>query len=396
MPWKETCVMDLRFEFVMRALCEEKPLRELCTEFGISAKTGYKWRDRFLERGPHGLADLSRKPKRSPNELPGDLVCEIVRIKNAHMGWGPVKIREVYARKHPGAELPSESSFKRVLEKAGLVVKRKQKRSNTCGRIEYRVVPEEPNDLWTVDFKGWWYTNNRQRCEPLTVRDAHSRFVLCASALDDAKSQTVRRQFERLFETHGLPKAIRSDNGTPFACTRAPLGLSRLSAWWVALGINLDRIPPGRPDQNGAHERMHRDMAFEVERCPESDLNQQRAALETWRQSYNFERPHEALRMRTPGEIYRNSDRPFSKALQEVSYPAGFLARKVNGAGCIYIDRTQLLITTALCGWHVGLKPSGPDGFLVWFGPLCMGTIDMCAQAFKAADKLAIDQNETL
>ena len=389
MPWKETCVMDLRYEFVLRALLEEKPLRELCTEFGISAKTGYKWKERFLAHGAPGLSDLSRKPKSSPRELPGDIVCEIVRIKNAHQGWGPYKIRDIYAHKHPGADLPSESSFKRVLEKAGLVTKRKRRSHETCGRIEYRVAPQAPNDLWTVDFKGWWYTNNRQRCEPLTVRDAHSRFVLCTSALDDGKSDTVRRQFERIFETYGLPNAIRSDNGSPFACTHAPLGLSRLSAWWVALGIHLDRIPPGHPEQNGGHERMHRDIACEVERCPETDLQQQRAALETWRHLFNFERPHEALGMRTPGEVYRPSDRPFSKDPQELSYPAGFLTRKVNCAGSIHIEGLHMKISTTLAGWHVGLKPGGADGYLVWFGPLCMGTIDIGAQAFTSADKIA-------
>ena len=387
MPWKETCVMDSRLEFTMRALREELPFGELCQEYGISPKTGYKWKARFLEAGPQGLSDRSRKPKTSPKQIAEDVVCEIIRIKNDHKAWGPLKVREVYARKHRHAELPSQSTFKRVLEKAGLVKKRRRKPSDTCGRIENRIVPEAPNQLWTTDFKGWWYTNNRERCEPLTVRDEFSRFVLCASALDDAKSVTVRRQFERLFETYGLPKAIRSDNGTPFASTRAPLGLSRLSAWWVALGINLDRIPPGRPDQNGGHERMHRDMAHELEHCPESSLQQQRAALETWRRTFNSERPHQALGMRTPAEVYEKSQRPFPKDAPELRYPAGFLRRKVAKIGWVAIEGARITISTTVAGWHVGLKPSGPDGFLIWFGPLCLGSIDLRTEAFKAADK---------
>ena len=387
MPWKETCAMDSRLEFVMRALREELPLRDLCKEYGISPKTGYKWKARFLEDGLQGLADLSRKPQSSPKQIAEDVVCEIVRIKNDHKGWGPLKIREVYARKHPHAKLPSQSTLKRVLDKAGLVNKRKRKKNDTCGRIENRIVPEGPNELWTTDFKGWWYTNNRERCEPLTVRDEFSRFVLCASALDNAKSITVRRQFELLFETYGLPKAIRSDNGSPFACTRAPLGLSRLSAWWVAIGIDLDRIAPGRPDQNGGHERMHRDIAYELENCPETDLKQQRGALETWRHTFNFERPHEALGMRTPGEVYHKSERPFAKEQEELSYPAGFLKRRVSTAGIVAIEGARVKISTTITGWHVGLKPSSADGFLVWFGPLCLGTIDLRTEAFKAADK---------
>ncbi len=387
MPWKETCVMDSRLEFVMRALAEQMPFEDLCKEYGISRKTGYKWKERFVAQGLAGLEDLSRKPNNSPTQIAEDVLCEIIRIKNAHKGWGPRKVRQVYGRRHPKVELPSESTFKRVLEKAGLVKKRRRRASNTCGRIDNRVVPEVPNDLWTVDFKGWWYTANHQRCEPLTVRDDFSRFVLCANPLSDAKSITVRHQFERLFGDFGLPKAIRSDNGTPFACTRAPRGLSKLSAWWVAIGIDLDRIPPARPDQNGGHERMHRDIAMEVESCPETDLSQQRAALETWRHTFNFERPHEALGMRVPGDVYKKSERPWSKEPQELTYPAGFMKRKVASAGVVCFEGMRIVISTALAGWHVGIKSCGDEGFSVWLGALCLGTIDMRTEAFKAADK---------
>jgi transposase InsO family protein len=258
------------------------------------------------------LEDASRRPKHSPEQLAEEVLCEIIRIKQDQVGWGPRKIREVYARIHPHAALPSESSVKRFLEKAGLVKKRCIRRNDTCGRLENRVTPTHADDLWTVDFKGWWYTGRRERCEPLTVRDEYSCFVLCAAPLKGAKGATVRSQFERLFETYGLPNTIRSDNGSPFACSRAPWGLTKLSTWWIACGISLDRIPPARSDQNGAHERMHRNIAMEIERFPETHLAAQSAAYETWRHTFNHERPHEAIGMRVPGALYQKSERAWT------------------------------------------------------------------------------------
>lgn len=383
MPWKETYVMDSRVEFVTRALQEAIPFKELCQEFGISRKTGYKWRDRFLELGRAGLEDLSRRPENSPRELPEDVLCELIRIKEDHRGWGPRKVREIYARQHPHRDVPSESSVKRILEKAGLVAKRRRRPQSDGGRIENRLVPEKPNDLWTVDFKGWWYTGRRERCEPLTVRDEYSRFILCANPLEDAKGVTVRREFEHLFGTYGLPGTIRSDNGTPFASSRSPLGLTKLSAWWIANGISLDRIEPARPDQNGGHERMHRDIAMEIERCPQADLKRQRAELEAWRQTFNFERPHEAIGMRVPADLYHKSERAWTNERHELDYPAGFLKRKVSRNGVVGIESTYISITTALAGWHVGLKPSPDQNYLVWFAALCIGSIDMRTLAFK-------------
>lgn len=386
MPWKVTDVMDSRCEFVLRVLREEGQFDQLCKEYGISRKTGYKWKERFVQGGPAALEDQSRRPKHSPEQLDENLVCEMIRIKQDHKGWGPRKIREVYARKHPQVPLPSESSFKRVLEKAGLVKKRRSRRHDSCGRIENRCAAEKPNDLWTVDFKGWWYTSRYERCEPLTVRDAFSRFLLCVNPLEDAKGATVRKEFERLFETYGLPQTIRSDNGSPFACTRAPMGLSKLSAWWIACGIGLDRIAPARPDQNGGHERMHRDIALEIERHPDTDLAAQRASLETWRHTFNFERPHEAIGMRVPSELYTNSERLWNNQPQDIHYPAGFLTRKVSRGGNITIESTHINISTTLAGWHVGLKPCPDDAYLVWYGPLCLGIIDKRTDAFKRAE----------
>jgi putative transposase len=383
MPWQECDIMSLRIEFVLRSLHELTPFMELCREYGISPKTGYKWKQRFLETGISGLADRSRRPSTSPQSLSEEVVCEMVRLKQAHRAWGPRKIREVYARHRSGWELPSESSFKRVLDRAGLVEKRRTRRNVDAGRLQTRAAAEAPNDVWTVDFKGWWYTSNRERCEPFTVRDAYSRFILGSTILDDARTETVRLACERLFEQYGLPRTIRSDNGPPFATTSAPMGLSRLSAWWLALGIDLDRIDPGCPYQNGAHERMHRDMASELERRIDGDLARHQAALQTWRNTFNHERPHEALGMRCPADVYEPSPRRYEGTPDRLTYPEDYLDRMVNSAGQIKLHSVAIPISLALAGWNVGLNSQKPGGFSVYFANLCLGRVDLATESFR-------------
>jgi transposase InsO family protein len=306
MPWKKTEPMEERMEFALKAM-RTLNFRALCQQYGVSAKTGYKWKERFLREGMAGMAEQSRRPKSSPEQLPEEEVCEIVRLKLAHLSWGARKIRELYLRRH--GEVASESTFKRVLERAGLTQKRRRRPSSEAGRLCSGRRAALPNEVWTVDFKGWWRSWG-SRCEPLTVRDEHSRYVLELRALGNARTQTVRNNFERLFERHGLPQAIRSDNGAPFASVHGLFGLSRLSAWWVALGIDLERGRPGHPQDNGAHERMHGDISREIEALGQSDQD----SLDLWRESFNYERPHEALGMRCPGELYRASERKYEHA----------------------------------------------------------------------------------
>ena len=214
-----------------------------------------------MREGVWGMEEESRRPRSSPDQLPEQEVCEIVRLKLAHLSWGPGKIRELYLRGH--GEVASESTFKRVLERAGLTQRRRRRRGSEGGRLCSGRRATAPNEVWTVDFKGWWRSQGR-RCEPLTVRDEHSRYILEVRALSDARTETVRESFERLFERQGLPQAIGSDNGCPFASVNGLLGLSRLSAWWVALGIDLERGRPGHPQDNAAHERMHGDISRPV------------------------------------------------------------------------------------------------------------------------------------
>jgi putative transposase len=384
MPWKESDVMDQRTEFVLRVLRNVESFSEVCREYGISRKTGYKWKERFLSDGLAGLSDQSRCPASSPNEVKEAIVCRIVKLKQAHLTWGPAKLRAVLKKTMSQDELPSESSFKRILNNAGLVEPRRRRRAAEGGRVQTPVRSEKPNHIWTIDFKGWWYTGNRQRFEPLTLRDDFSRYLLCTQALENSRSETVRQQMARVFERYGLPEIIRSDNGTPFAAPHSPMGLSRLSAWWLSLGIQLDRIQPGRPDQNGGHERMHRDIAWEIERKADEDLRTQQASLDVWRRTFNEERPHAALNMRVPKEVYHKSSRRFDPEPVELVYPPGYLVRKVTSNGELKVHNVPVRISVALRGQRVGLEPMKDGRLAIWYCKLCLGTIDLMTQKFQA------------
>ncbi len=378
MPWKKNEPMEQRVEFVLRALRAEN-FRALCQEYGISAKTGYKWQERFLRFGIGGMEEESRRPHSHADQLGEAEVCAIVSLKVAHPRWGPRKIRELYLRQH--GRVASESSFKRVLERAGLSEKRKRRRIVLeGGRLSNGRRAQAVNEVWTVDFKGWWRTR-AGRCEPLTVRDEFSRYVLELRAMENARSQNVRQSFERLFERHGLPEAIRSDNGAPFASVQTLHGLSRLSAWWVALGIDLERGRAGCPQDNAAHERLHRDVSLELEGLGEESQE----GLDQWRQEFNYERPHEALQMRFPGEVYQNSSRTFQGTPEELIYP-GMAQRQVDKHGQISWQEQKLFLSRSLAGWSVGLKGAGGDFIEVWFVRLLLGHIDQKTTSFLRAD----------
>jgi transposase InsO family protein len=295
----------------------------------------------------------------------------------------------VYRRKHPDLSLPSLSSFKRVLEKCGLVEKRRRRRRPEPGRIRNRVEAYEPNDVWTVDFKGWWYTSRGERCEPLSVRDDFSRYLLGLSVPESCGTEPVQRAFEGLFERYGLPRVIRSDNGVPFASKAGLMGLTRLSVWWLSLGIDLDRIRPGCPSENGAHERMHRDIAMELEGTIRGDLKQQEAILGTWRRQFNEERPHEALGMKYPSEVYESSPRRYEGTPDRLEYPAGFLERRVTKKGCIKLNGTDIFVSVVFGGWNLGLESTENGEFSVYFDRLLLGWLDLRMEAFQAvSDRL--------
>lgn len=372
-------VMNQRKEFVMRALKTEN-FRELCVEYGISPKTGYKWMERFKEFGWGGLRDESRRPKSHAQELGEAVICEIVRLKKLRPAWGPKKIRAIYARTHE--EVPSESSFKRVLSRAGWVEHRRRRRQpQSAGRLFVGRKAGAPNEIWTVDFKGWWYGAPGHRCEPLTVRDEFSRYVLELRALPNAKTETVRACFERLFAEHGLPGAIRSDNGAPFASRVGLWGLTRLSAWWLALGIDLERNRPGCPQDNPAHERFHLDVAREIEGVQGGD---QQTFLDQWREQYNQERPHEALGMQTPAAVFQKSKTIYQGTPPDIQYGA-MRHLKITPQGTITWRKQWVFISSALAGWSIGLQPTGQGRYQVWFGRLLLGEFDESAYTFTAS-----------
>ncbi len=384
MPWKETKKMDQRIEFVMKAMnCSN--FGELCREFGISRKTGYKWRDRFVSEGIAGMNEKSRKPHSHAKEVTEATVCEMVRLKQAHPHWGPRKIRELYRRQHKG-ELPSESTFKRVLERAGLTKPRRKRRAQESGRLTSGRKAEAPNDVWTVDFKGWWRCKTGDRVEPLTVRDEHSCMILELRAVKDARTETIRPCFERLFEKHGLPEAIRSDNGPPFASSNGLLGLSRLSVWWLALGIDLERGRPGCPQDNGAHERMHLDVKRELQA---GRIGRDQEAFELWRHEFNNERPHETLGMAFPAEVYKPSPRSFDGTPDELDYD-GMETRIVNSKnGHITFNGERITISRALGGWTVGLGASEEDHIELWFSHMLLGHLNPETASFRPIDPKA-------
>lgn len=377
MPLKEINPMNQRKEFAVKAM-KTNNFRKLCNEYGISAKTGYKWKRRFMEDGYNGIKEQSRKPKHHPATLSEEEVCRIVKLREAHSSWGAKKISVLYERKYN--RTISQSSFKRIFEKCGFVKKRRKKRSHEGGRIHSGYKAEAPNEVWTVDFKGWWYDQQGERCEPLTVRDEASRFLLLVKRVENARGETVKECFEELFKTYGLPKTIRSDNGSPFASANALLGLSKLSAWWVALGINLERGRPGHPQDNGAHERMHRDMKRELQgfHCDQD-------AIDLWREAFNRERPHEALGMRFPAQCYKKSSHRYKETPEDLIYE-NMISRRVHQTGMIRFEENSYFLSSALAGWSVGLKKGNTALIEVWFANLLLGFLDPETFTFNQAD----------
>jgi len=378
MPWRKQEPMDQRIEFVTKAQRTDN-FRGLCAEYGVSTKTGYKWWRRFVLYGTTGMAEESRRPHRHAEQLSEEVICRIIRLKHAHRHWGARKLRELYRREH--GEAASESSFKRILERAGLTEPRRRRvRAESSGRLWSERRAQGPNEVWTVDFKGWWYDPQGVRCEPLTVRDEYSRYVLEVRRMADARGASVRACFEQLFQRYGLPGAIRSDNGTPFAQVRALLGLSRLSAWWVALGIDLERGRPGCPQDNGSHERLHRDIGTELQ--PHTT---EQAALDLWREEFNQERPHEALGMKCPAEVYQKSARQYEGTPEDLDYP-GWDTRRVTRPGTIVWRGLAFFISTSLAGWSVGLKPVDHGRYELRFGRLLLGWLDTETHSFLRAE----------
>ena len=382
MPWKERNTMDLKEEFIIRAQKEQQSFSSLCHEYNISRKTGYKWRERFNNDGFTGLKNQTRCPKKSPAKLDESVVCKLIKLKQAHLKWGPKKIHALY---HRGSTDPiSLSSVKRILKNSGFVVPRKRRKQIPTSRIKKQYELNGPNDVWTVDFKGWWYSKDRERCEPLTIRDEYSCYLLEAKSLENTRTEEVKKAFERVFRLYGLPKVIKSDNGSPFASAKGLRGLTKLSVWWISLGIQVHRIDPGKPSQNGGHERMHRDLKAEIQKEVKGTGREIQKSLDIWRDEFNRIRPHEALGMKTPAEVYGKSDRLYVHGKIEIEYPPFYATRKISKHGYLKLNQRCIFLSSSLAGFSVGLIDLDKIHLAVYFDYIELGLIDKETYCFKS------------
>jgi transposase InsO family protein len=383
MPWKECSVMDERVRFVAKLL-DGEAMSDVCRDFGISRKTGYKIFNRYKEQGLEALNDRCRRPVRYANQLPPQIESLIVTCKREKPHWGARKIRELLVRRlDHDVRVPAKSTIHAVLHRHGLVKVAGRPRSRATG------TPlsdgSSPNALWCVDFKGEFKLGNGQYCYPLTVTDHASRFLLLCEALQSTCEDPAITAFEQLFRERGLPWAIRSDNGVPFASPNALFNLSKLSVWWLRLGIQIERIRPGRPQQNGRHERMHLTLKKEATRPPGMNSLQQQARFDDFVEEFNLERPHEALSMKTPAEVYLPSTRPY-RGLPELTYPLHDRDVLVTACGRICMHRKKINITTVLAGQRLGIKEVDEGIWLVSFMHYDLGYIDLEQKTLQPLD----------
>jgi putative transposase len=372
MPWKECHVVDERVRFVARLLDGEK-MAGLCREFGISRKTGYKVFERFKDHGAEAFSDRSRRPYRQAGQLPAVVEAQIVGLKREYPSWGAPKIRERLRRKYPDLRCPAISTVHAVLDRHGLVERRRRRRYKANGTALSR--PLQPNELWCADFKGEFQLADRRYCFPLTITDFATRYLLGCEALASTKAPQVFTVFERTFKEFGLPRAIRTDNGLPFGCGNALYGLTRLSVWWLRLGIRLERIKPGHPEQNGRHERMHLTLKREAIKPAAPNFLQQQARFEAFVARYNDERPHEALDMRVPADDYTQSPRPY-QGLTELEYPFHDWTAIVTTCGRICYEKRKVNLSTVFAGQKVGVAQVSEHIWLVSFMDFDLGYFD--------------------
>lgn len=382
MPWRGTTVMEERLRFVARRL-EGESMTALCREFGISRKTGHKLFARYKDHGLEALADRPRRPGRVANRLAMPVEAAIVALRRERPSWGARKLRELLAKRlGPAVTVPARSTIHAVLDRHGLVEQARVRRPRATGTP--LSAPSAPNELWCCDFKGEFRLGNGRLCYPLTVTDQVSRFILMVEALEGTGEAPVFTAFHRLFEERGLPAAIRSDNGAPFA-SRGLYGLSKLSVWWLRLGIGIERITPGRPQQNGRHERMHLTLKLETARPAAANSLVQQARFDAFVETFNTLRPHEALAMQTPASRYAASPHPFA-GLPELAYPFHDLDVVAMSNGAIALHGRSVAISSVFAGQRLGLREVDTDVWLVSFMHYDLGYIDLEACVLQTID----------
>ena len=371
MPWTETGPMKERTRFVTDAERGLYTMTELCERYGISRRTGYKWLDRYETDGPAGLLDHSRAPRSCPHRLEAKVAAAIVEGRRRHPSWGPRKLLAWLDEHRTELVLPAASTAGDLLQRRGLVGRRPRRRHWDHPGAPVAVAAA-PNDLWTTDFKGQFPTRDGQYCYPLTIADHYSRYLLRCAALRSVHTTGTRAVYERLFREVGLPAAIQSDNGVPF-CSSGLHGLCALNIWWMRLGIRHVRTEPSHPEQNGAHERMHRTLKAETTRPPALTRRGQQQKFDAFRQVYNHERPHEALGQQPPARVWRPSAREYPRTLPTAEYPGHHLVRLVGSAGTIGFRGHQVFLSRALEDEYVGLAETADGVWSIYFYTILLG-----------------------
>src|ERR1700677_547036 len=372
MAWKTSSVKDEKLRFVFEYERDDQTMTELCTSFGIARETGYVWLRRYRQSGVAGLVELNRAPRSHPNQTAEAMERAVLELRQAHMRWGPRKLKRILEGGQPGRRWPAAPTLGGMVSRAGLVMSRRQRR-----RTEPYTQPlahaQESNRVWCADFKGWFKAGDGTRVDPLTITDAWSRYLLRCQAVEKTDTERVRAIFEAAFGEHGLPEAIRTDNGAPFASS-AVGGLSRLAVWWTRLGIAHERIQAGHPEQNGRHERMHRTLKQDLH--PARDWRSQQRELDRFRHDFNQVRPHEALGMQTPASVYLPSPRPYPARVPEVEYPDTMEVRTIKSQGCFRWKKKDIFLTEVLWGEPIGLLPLGDNLFNIYFAHLPLAGFD--------------------
>ena len=374
MPWKVSGVVEQRQKFLREYETGEWTMTELCRAYGISRPTGYALWHRYENEGAAGWEERSRAPERHPNQTPPAIEEQVLELRRVHMRWGPRKLKAYLEWKQPHQNWPAASTMGELLQREGLVIGR-QVRRKVPPYTQPFAAARAPNDLWCADFKGWFRTGDGERIDPLTATDACSRFLLRCQSATKTDTQRVHAIFEAAFREYGLPAAIRTDNGAPFA-SRAVAGLSRLAVWWMKLGIVPERIAAGHPEQNGRHERMHRTMKEETATPPQANRRAQQRTMDEFRREYNEERPHQALDMRTPSACYAPSPRPYPARVREPEYGGALAVRRVLERGAFTWKHESVFLSKTLSGERIGLLPIDERYYRVYFAAVPLARFD--------------------
>ena len=388
MPWLTLTSMSQRFEFVQAVLRRRdgQSIKSLCAQFGVQEKTGHKWLGRYATGGPDALADRSHAPVVPAHRVPAELQAAICALREAHPTWGARKLRVVLAARAPAILWPAASTMTSLLTRAGLITRRRRSLRERSAWATSTLTPARaPNDVWAADFKGQFRVRTGAYCYPLTVTDLYARYLLGVTVLPSVAGLAVQARFRTLFLEYGMPRVIRTDNGVPFGVPQALGGLSSLAVWWIRLGIRPERIHRGQPQENGAHERMHRTLKADTTRPPAASLGAQQQRLTRWQHTFNTERPHEALGMTPPATHYGPSARAFPRRLPMLEYPVHHELRRVNPFGAISWHGVRVFLSTVLAGEYVSLEEQPEGEWMIHFGPLTLGTYSTSRLTFTDA-----------